>query len=88
MHILRKTFGPLSPGTRVEILKQIGTTISVVRLVTPPSQKLREQRHQLIEEMGETGIFECPTEWLVQRRERDGRRNRKAAKAKAAGGAT
>jgi len=70
-YYLRKSFGPLSSGTRVELLhREKGSKYAMVRLMNKPSEKMQQQKHPLIKEMGRLGLFQCPVELLVERRNR------------------
>lgn len=68
MHAIRKTFGPLSPGTQVETIRSKGG-ISTVRLRTI-SPELRQQNHPLVREIvSKAHMFEIPTDMLVKLRD-------------------
>lgn len=71
MHTIRKSYGPLSAGTNVDLISQDGN-VSTVRLVTAPSEAFRKQNHPVVKEMGASGIFTIPTSYLIERRKRNG----------------
>lgn len=69
MAFIRKTFGPLSAGTKVNVLTRAkNPQNAVVQLATKPSAELLKQKHKLVKEMGTSGIFEIPLDLLVVRK--------------------
>lgn len=78
-YVIKKTYGPLAAGTRVELVNPSGRTFDqiargrggyvTVRMIM--SHKLREQKHHLIKMMeAQRGTFDIEADNLVKLRNR------------------